>query len=647
MATAPIFPVFSSVTGRSSGAVQAGLPMPNAGSSFSDQISQALNLIGSNSLIPTVPMQQAGIMPGLDLSSRASSGDALPQIATEGNPATLVKRGTLTKTGSATLPAPDSVLPLGSSLKFATMHAASNLSGVTVPSPVDQGSKQQSGADSNGAAISTPEFPPSQPNVLRAPVTQTLLSSQNPPTQTDILLPEGKQTVSADLKASASQRHPVRKIAGQGASHDDDDATTPTPQAAAQLDVFVPPNLAPTSVSPAAPLPEPATDQAGPPVAFTRSTGSETVSLSADIGSADASSVVRNGPDVPSGMDDLPQQPADGPASLVKTQLQARSAFEPESIAIDAQIVDAALGAAAASTAANATLRPTAATPANADRTVSASETPLLPNGPRPLQGSPEARRAGAATAVASDKPQHAAKDSKAAELIGAARPEAGLADSGPLHILHAGASAQATSETQAAPAAQPLAQPTPAPAAASHAPPPLAPSPVPQAVLQPLPSPPSAQLGSVFAALTGAGNTEAPQSLVIRLDPLELGKVEVRIDRSSGGPARVELAVERTDTLMSLLQDRPQLDKALDQAGVPTEGRTLQFSLSSQGSSHGSSASLAGFGPGSNGGSGGHGAGHGAWGGRTYSGSGDSSGGEPRRNTRGIWLRDGIDITA
>ena len=41
-------------------------------------------------------------------------------------------------------------------------------------------------------------------------------------------------------------------------------------------------------------------------------------------------------------------------------------------------------------------------------------------------------------------------------------------------------------------------------------------------------------------------------------------------------------LAVERPETLLLLLHDRPQLDRALDAAGIPPEGRTVQFSLAS-----------------------------------------------------------------
>ena len=89
----------------------------------------------------------------------------------------------------------------------------------------------------------------------------------------------------------------------------------------------------------------------------------------------------------------------------------------------------------------------------------------------------------------------------------------------------------------------------------------------------------PVAQLGAAFVSLPAA-RAGAAQTLVIRLDPLELGRVQIRVERGGDGPAQVSLAVERTDTLLLLMQDRPRLDQVLTQAGVPPEGRTLTFSL-------------------------------------------------------------------
>lgn len=144
----------------------------------------------------------------------------------------------------------------------------------------------------------------------------------------------------------------------------------------------------------------------------------------------------------------------------------------------------------------------------------------------------------------------------------------------------HATTPATNDSGTLSPPALPPLAAPpTPAPTLAQ----PAQPQPTPAA---PIPPPqPTAQLAQAFVALTNASQAGEPQRLVIRLDPAELGHVQVRIERASNGPTHVVLAVERTDTLLLLLQDRPHLNQALDAAGIPPEGRTLQFSLASPGS--------------------------------------------------------------
>lgn len=93
--------------------------------------------------------------------------------------------------------------------------------------------------------------------------------------------------------------------------------------------------------------------------------------------------------------------------------------------------------------------------------------------------------------------------------------------------------------------------------------------------------APPAEQVGPVLASFTASSALPgAPRQLVIRLDPSELGRVQLRIDRTPGGPARVELLVERPETLLLLLRDQPQLHRALDLAGVPAADRTLQFQL-------------------------------------------------------------------
>lgn len=162
------------------------------------------------------------------------------------------------------------------------------------------------------------------------------------------------------------------------------------------------------------------------------------------------------------------------------------------------------------------------------------------------------------------------------------------------LHAVerHSSAVAAEKEPTAATPAIPADAAPLPAFAVAvppNPAPAPLslvqhpAPSQAPRPSAAPEPAPPSAavQVGPVLASFAAsAGRPGAPQHMTIRLDPLDLGRVQVHIERLPDGSARVDLKVEKPDTLLLLLRDQPQLHRALDLAGVPSTERTLQFHL-------------------------------------------------------------------
>jgi flagellar hook-length control protein FliK len=70
-----------------------------------------------------------------------------------------------------------------------------------------------------------------------------------------------------------------------------------------------------------------------------------------------------------------------------------------------------------------------------------------------------------------------------------------------------------------------------------------------------------------------------------IRLDPAELGRIDVRIDIDRHGQVTSHLTVERPETLSMLRQDANQLQRALDNAGLSTGNGGLQFSLRDQSS--------------------------------------------------------------
>jgi len=70
-----------------------------------------------------------------------------------------------------------------------------------------------------------------------------------------------------------------------------------------------------------------------------------------------------------------------------------------------------------------------------------------------------------------------------------------------------------------------------------------------------------------------------------IRLDPAELGRIDVRLDVDRNGRVTSHLTVEKPETLAMLRQDAPQLQRALEDAGLKTGENGLQFSLRDQSS--------------------------------------------------------------
>lgn len=71
-----------------------------------------------------------------------------------------------------------------------------------------------------------------------------------------------------------------------------------------------------------------------------------------------------------------------------------------------------------------------------------------------------------------------------------------------------------------------------------------------------------------------------------LRLDPADLGRIDVRIDVDRSGQVTSHLTVEKPETLSMLRQDAPQLQQALNDAGLKTSSNGLQFSLRDQSAS-------------------------------------------------------------
>ena len=65
-----------------------------------------------------------------------------------------------------------------------------------------------------------------------------------------------------------------------------------------------------------------------------------------------------------------------------------------------------------------------------------------------------------------------------------------------------------------------------------------------------------------------------------IRLDPPEMGRIDVKLDIDAAGQVNARLTVERAETLDLLQRDQRALERALAQAGLDTNKTNLEFSL-------------------------------------------------------------------
>jgi flagellar hook-length control protein FliK len=65
-----------------------------------------------------------------------------------------------------------------------------------------------------------------------------------------------------------------------------------------------------------------------------------------------------------------------------------------------------------------------------------------------------------------------------------------------------------------------------------------------------------------------------------IRLDPPELGRVDVRMHVDPSGGVTARLTVDRSETLDLFQRDQRTLERALQQAGLDSQRTTLEFSL-------------------------------------------------------------------
>jgi flagellar hook-length control protein FliK len=112
--------------------------------------------------------------------------------------------------------------------------------------------------------------------------------------------------------------------------------------------------------------------------------------------------------------------------------------------------------------------------------------------------------------------------------------------------------------------------------------------SPAPESVPLPTPATPAtAALATpdlnALAMNIAAKSLDGAKQFDIRLDPAELGRVDVRLSLDGNGNAQAHLAAERPETLALLQNNSATLSRALQDSGVRVADNALQFSLKGQ----------------------------------------------------------------
>jgi flagellar hook-length control protein FliK len=180
-----------------------------------------------------------------------------------------------------------------------------------------------------------------------------------------------------------------------------------------------------------------------------------------------------------------------------------------------------------------------------------------------------------AATSAAGAKPDSASNEKPEPDSAGTASPASSIASRSPSPATAAGHAGGGLLEpgTQAAGALQPQI--------------PVAPSAVPSVGSLGVTAATNAPVPLSGLAVEIAASARSGKShFDIRLDPADLGRIDVRIDVDRNGQVTSHLTVEKPETLSMLRQDAPHLQRALDDAGFKTGDGGLQFSLRDQSSS-------------------------------------------------------------
>ncbi|MFN4009955.1 MAG: flagellar hook-length control protein FliK [Pannonibacter sp.] len=99
------------------------------------------------------------------------------------------------------------------------------------------------------------------------------------------------------------------------------------------------------------------------------------------------------------------------------------------------------------------------------------------------------------------------------------------------------------------------------------------------------LPGPQMAQAAAAQVAVQMQQQARPGQSrFQIRLDPAELGRIDVEMTVTKDGEVKAKLTVDKSETLDLFMRDQRSLERALEAAGLKAEQGSLQFSLRDEG---------------------------------------------------------------
>ncbi|WP_157950444.1 flagellar hook-length control protein FliK [Pannonibacter carbonis] len=99
------------------------------------------------------------------------------------------------------------------------------------------------------------------------------------------------------------------------------------------------------------------------------------------------------------------------------------------------------------------------------------------------------------------------------------------------------------------------------------------------------LPGPQMAQAAAAQVAAQMQQQARPGQSrFQIRLDPAELGRIDVEMTVTKDGEVKAKLTVDKSETLDLFMRDQRSLERALEAAGLKAEQGSLQFSLRDEG---------------------------------------------------------------